>query len=96
MMLNADTIAMLAAATTMIAALMVALNLGPRVTGYGFCVFTLGSICWIAVAWMTAQPSLLWTNIVLLAINLLGVWRWLGLRARYDKGAAQANREPVR
>lgn len=88
-----EWIAFVAAATTMIAALIVALNLGPRPTGYGFCIFSVGSVCWIVVAWTTGQTSLLWTNIALLLINLLGIWRWLGLRARYDKGAAHAGGE---
>ena len=41
---------------------MTASNLGSRVTGYGFVVFTFGAWCWIAVGWMTNQPALLWTN----------------------------------
>jgi uncharacterized membrane protein YphA (DoxX/SURF4 family) len=86
-----DTLAIIAAGLTMAAAVMVALNLGARITGFGFIVFTLGSIAWVMVAWLSDQSSLLWTNITLLVINLLGVWRWLGVRARYDKGAAAAN-----
>lgn len=86
-----ETVAVAAAALTMIAAVMVALNLGARITGYGFIVFTLGSIAWVIVAWATDQSSLLWTNGVLFVINVVGIWRWLGVRARYDKGAAVAN-----
>jgi len=29
-------------------------------------------------------------NAILLVINILGIWRWLGLRRRYEKGAAVA------
>lgn len=86
-----ETVAVAAAALTMIAAIMVALNLGARITGYGFIVFAFGSVAWIVVAWLTDQKSLLWTNALLLIINAVGIWRWLGVRARYDKGAAAAN-----
>ena len=40
----------IAPAATMIAAMMTASNLGARVTGWGFAVFLLGSICWAIVA----------------------------------------------
>lgn len=79
-----------AAATTTVAAIMVAANLGPRITGFGFIVFAIGSLGWIAVGVLSGQPSLLWQNVALLVINLAGIWRWLGVRARYDKGAAAA------
>ena len=42
---------------TMIAAMMTAANLGPRVTGWGFVVFTVGSIAWSTVAIATDQPT---------------------------------------
>ena len=79
-----------AAAATTVAAIMVAANLGARITGLGFIVFTAGSVGWITVAALSDQPSLLWQNVALLVINLAGIWRWLGVRARYDKGAAAA------
>lgn len=76
--------------TTTVAALMVAANLGTRATGIAFIVYTLGALCWIGIGWLTNQPNLLIQNIILLVIDILGIWRWLGLRARYDKGAAVA------
>lgn len=88
--MTADAAGLFAAAATTIAAIMVAANLGPRITGLGFIVFAVGSLGWIAVGALTGQPSLLWQNVALLMINLAGVWRWLGVRARYDKGAAAA------
>lgn len=88
-----DVLAILSAGMTILAAAMVAANFGPRITGLGFIVFSLSSIGWIFVASMTNQQSLLVTNIVLLLINLLGIWRWLGLRARYARGADAANRQ---
>lgn len=79
-----------APAATMVAAVMTASNLGARVTGWGFIVFTVGSLAWCVVALTTDQSNLLWTNGLLVLVNLLGVWRWLGRQARYDDGAASA------
>ena len=75
---------------TMIAAMMTASNLGARVTGWGFVVFTLGSLAWIAVAIGSGQSNLLLANIFLTLVNLVGIWRWLGRRATYDEGARAA------
>jgi hypothetical protein len=86
----ADTISWAATAATILAALMTASNLGPRATGYGFAVFTAGALCWLAVGAMTHQPALLWTNAALLAVDLFGVWRWLGRQARVEEGARTA------
>ena len=81
---------------TTLAAIMVAANLGARITGVGFIVFSIGAVGWMVIGALTGQANLVWQNGVLLAINLLGVWRWLGLRARYDKGAAAATRATAR
>ncbi|MGI4875863.1 MAG: hypothetical protein ACRYG4_00075 [Janthinobacterium lividum] len=81
---------------TTIAAVMVAANAGTRITGFGFIAFAIGSIAWMMIGAATGQPGLLWQNAVLLLVNLLGVWRWLGLRARYDKGAAAATKASAR
>ena len=67
-------------ALTIVAALMVSLDLGRRVTGYGFLVFAVSSLFWLTVARQDGQPGLWLTNAVLLVINLVGVWRWLVLR----------------
>jgi hypothetical protein len=80
----------LAPIATTIAAVMVAANAGTKVTGYGFIAFSIGSIAWMAIGWYTDQTNLLVQNAILLAINILGIWRWLGLRRRYEKGAAVA------
>ncbi|MEY2883212.1 MAG: hypothetical protein RL490_936 [Pseudomonadota bacterium] len=81
---------------TTIAAILVAANLGARITGFGFIMFSIGSIAWAVVALDSGQANLLWQNIVLLIINLIGIWRWLGLRARYERGAARATRATAR
>jgi hypothetical protein len=87
----ADIISWVATAATIIAALMTASNLGSRVTGYGFAVFTLGALCWIAVGALADQPALMWTNVVLFAVDIFGIWRWLGRQARIDEGARTAS-----
>lgn len=81
---------------TTIAALMTASNLGARITGFGFIVFTVGSIAWAALGIATDLPNLLWQNVVLTGLNLFGVWRWLGRQARIEEGgqaAAEASEE---
>jgi hypothetical protein len=85
-----DIISWVATAATVIAATMVAANLGARITGYGFVVFTVGSIAWFAVGLLTGQPALQWTNAVLTMLNLFGIWRWLGRQARVEEGARAA------
>lgn len=75
---------------TTIAALVVASNLGARITGYGFVVFTIGSVAWIILGHATDQPNLLWQNVVLTGLNLFGIWRWLGWQSRIEDGAMAA------
>jgi hypothetical protein len=87
----ADTISWFATAATIFAATMTASNLGSRITGYGFIVFTVGSLAWLATGLLTDQPALTWTNVVLTALNLFGVWRWLGRQARVEEGARAAS-----
>lgn len=83
----ADIIAPVA---TVIAAIMTAANLGPRITGYGFIVFTIGSIAWCIVGFSSGQAHLLATNGFLAVVNLIGIWRWLGRIAKFDDGAKAA------
>ena len=72
---------------TAIAAIMTASNRGTKVTGWGFVVFAVGSLAWITVALATDQTNLLLTNGFLTLVNIVGIWRWLGRRAKYDEGA---------
>ena len=78
---------------TTLAALITASNLGARITGYGFVIFTVGSLAWLALGYFTGQSNLLWQNAILTALNLFGVWRWLGVRARIEEGARAAQEE---
>jgi hypothetical protein len=80
----------IAPAATMLAAMLTAANLGPRPTGWGFVVFTIGSLAWSTVAISSGQTNLLLTNGVLTLVNLFGVWRWLGQRVRYEDGSKAA------
>jgi hypothetical protein len=75
---------------TMIAAMMTAANLGARITGWGFVVFTAGSIGWVALGLASGQPSLIYANAFLTLVNLVGIWRWLGRQAKYEDGGAKA------
>ena len=75
---------------TMIAAMMTAANLGARVTGFGFVVFTVGSIAWSVVGLATGQTNLLATNGFLTLVNLVGIWRWLGRQRAYEDGGRSA------
>ncbi len=49
----ADFIPWVATVATIIAASMTAANLGTRITGYGFAVFLVGSLAWLAAGLMT-------------------------------------------
>ena len=93
-----DLAGWIAPAATMIAAMMTAANLGARVTGWGFGVFTLGSIAWSIVGFSSGQANLLATNGFLTLVNLIGVWRWLGKQRAYEDGgksAAQASQRSL-
>ena len=85
-----DIIGWVATVATISAAFMTASNLGSRITGYGFAVFTVGSVSWLALGLLTDQQALVWTNIVLTVLNLFGIWRWLGRQARMEEGATSA------
>lgn len=85
-----DIVSWVATIATILAASLTASNLGARITGYGFIVFTIGSIAWLTLGQLTGQPALVYTNIVMTALNLFGVWRWLGRQAKYEDGASRA------
>ena len=74
----------------MIAAVMTAANPGSRITGWGFVVFTVGSLAWTSVGLSSGQTNLLATNGFLTLVNLVGIWRWLGRQRAYDDGGASA------
>lgn len=67
----------LAAILTVIAACMVASNWSPRTMVAGFAVFLAASVAWIIDGWLEVKPSLVIQNVVLLGVNMFGIWRWL-------------------
>ncbi len=85
-----DILPWVATIATITAASITASNLGSRITGYGFIVFTVGSIAWLGVGLLTDQPAILWTNVALTFLNLFGIWRWLGRQAKVEDGSAAA------
>lgn len=87
-----NSLSWVATIATVTAASIVASNLGPRITGYGFIIFTVGSLAWLGVGVASGQPALLWTNIALTFLNLFGVWRWLGRQAAVEDGSRAAAR----
>lgn len=60
-----------------IACAMVSLDLGRRLTGWGFVLFVTSSIAWISGAFLSDDEPLLTQNSVLFAINCFGVYRYL-------------------
>jgi hypothetical protein len=65
-----------AAILTVIAACMAAPNWSAKTMVAGFCVFVAASVAWIADGWLEAKPSLLTQNLILLGVNIFGIWRW--------------------
>jgi len=66
------------AAAGALAALVVSLDLGRKMTGLGFAIFVTSSIALIAWGFLDREAKGIGTqNIVLLAINLIGVYRYL-------------------
>ena len=87
------TLNWIAAVATMIAALIIAANLGARVTGWGFAAYVVASAIWISTQATDSRPdfSVIVMHSVLLLVNLFGVWRWLGRQARYEDGRVHAH-----
>ena len=65
-----------AAVTTVLAASLVATNLNARITVAGFMIFIVASIAWMIDGWLETKASLVIQNVILLVINVIGVWRW--------------------
>jgi hypothetical protein len=74
----------------MLAAMMTAANLGARLTGWGFVVFTFGSIAWTIVGLTSGQTNLIASNGFLTLVNVVGIWRWLGRQRKYEDGGRSA------
>jgi len=67
----------IAAIGTMIAAALVAADLGRRVTGAGFVLFCAVALMWVASGLTTHALPIAAMNAMLLVINAWGVWQFL-------------------
>ena len=67
----------IAAVGTMLAALLIALDRGRRVTGFGFVLFCVVSVTWIVAGIVSRTTPITAMNAILLLINAWGVWQYL-------------------
>lgn len=67
----------IAALGTMVAAGLIAADLGRRATGWGFVLFCVVSVTWIVSGVTTGALPIAAMNAVLLVINAWGVWQYL-------------------
>ena len=75
------------AGAALVAAFVVSLNLGVRVTGWAFVLFVTSSVALVAWGFLSGDSEAIgWQNIGLLAINCVGVYRYL-LAGRKPKEA---------
>lgn len=66
------------AGAALVAAAIVSLNLGARITGWAFVLFVVSSCALIAWGFLGEEAEGIgWQNIGLLAINCVGVYRYL-------------------
>jgi uncharacterized membrane protein YphA (DoxX/SURF4 family) len=71
------TLEWVAAIGTIIAAALVASDLGRRITGWGFILFGVVAVAWIVSGFNNDTMPLVVQNAILLAINVWGVWQYL-------------------
>ena len=67
----------IAAIGTMMAAGLIAADLGRKATGWGFVLFCAVSVTWIVSGLTGGSPPIAAMNAILLAINAWGVWQYL-------------------
>jgi nicotinamide riboside transporter PnuC len=67
----------IAAVGTVMAAALIAADLGRKVTGYGFVLFCAVAVTWIVSGLTSNALPIAAMNGVLLAINAWGVWQYL-------------------
>ena len=66
-----------ASGSGMIAAAMISLDLGRKITGWGFVLFVASAMAWIAGSVLTRDWALGTQNVVLFGIDVFGVYRYL-------------------
>ena len=67
----------IAAIGTMLAAALIAADLGRKATGWGFVLFCAVSVTWIVAGLTSGAPPIAAMNGILLLINAWGVWQFL-------------------
>jgi len=72
-----ETLRWVAATFTIVPGLLIAARLPSVVVGWAFVGLTVGSLVWVAVASWSHDDALLVQNLVITAINGLGIYRWL-------------------
>jgi D-alanyl-lipoteichoic acid acyltransferase DltB (MBOAT superfamily) len=72
-----DFIQWAATLTGIAAATLVAAHISTRITGIAFIIFTVSSVLWVAFSFAENENGLLLQNVVLTAINLIGIYRYL-------------------
>ncbi|WP_034817741.1 hypothetical protein [Hyphomonas sp. L-53-1-40] len=70
----------IAMGTGICAAVMISADLGRKITGTAFVIFSISSTAWVAIGMAENEPPLLYQNIVLTVINFIGIYRWLILK----------------
>jgi hypothetical protein len=58
-----------------VAALVIAADLDRRLTAWAFILFSTSSIAWIVAGVLSNENALLWQNIILLCVNVLGAYQ---------------------
>jgi uncharacterized membrane protein YphA (DoxX/SURF4 family) len=75
---SVDLLEWYATISGVIAALMLASDMGRKVTGFGFVLFCTMNIAWIFFAQSQDEGSgLTWQNAILFGVNLIGVYQYL-------------------
>ena len=73
-----DALQYYGAGAATLAALIVSLNLGRRITGWAFVLFVTSSVTLIAWGFLSSDSEGIgFQNVALLLINIVGVWRYL-------------------
>lgn len=85
-----DIVSWIASISAIVGAVAISLDLGRRVTGWGFVVMTVSSVAWIAAGMLDEQAALTTQNFVLCAVNVFGVYRWLIRRGPSPAGGDHA------
>ena len=83
----------IAALGTMLAAALIAADLGRKATGWGFVLFCAVSVTWIVSGLTSGAMPIAAMNAILLLINAWGVWQYLLSRKNRE---VMERVEPVR